>query len=180
MPQNIDKENLRKEVCRLKQMLTPEEKELKSIKIFETIEQMHHFKHAKVVAVYWSLPDEVETHHFIEKWYQRKTILLPVVVGNNLNFRPFTGTTNLLPGALTGIMEPTNHPFEELHKIGLVIVPGIAFDHKNNRMGRGKGFYDRLLSKIKCYKIGVAFDFQLFPHIPVEPGDVPMDEIIFG
>ncbi len=174
------KNQLRTKVKDLKQLLSPEEKELKSVKIFETIEQLHRFKHAKVVTLYWSMPDEVETHGFILKWYQRKTILLPVVVGNDLEFRVFTGSEHMLPGNLKGIMEPTGEAFADLHKIQLLIVPGIAFDYKNNRMGRGKGFYDRILKLTSAYRIGVGFDFQLFPEIPVEPGDVTMDEVIVG
>ena len=61
----------------------------------------------------------------------------------------------------------------------LIIVPGVAFDRHNNRMGRGRGFYDRLLkSTPNAYKVGVGFDFQMVDNVPVEPFDVPMNKVI--
>ena len=58
-------------------------------------------------------------------------------------------------------------------------MPGVAFDRKGNRMGRGRGFYDRMLkSTPNALKFGVAFDFQLLDDIPVEPHDVKMDRVI--
>ena len=61
----------------------------------------------------------------------------------------------------------------------MIVVPGVAFDRSRNRMGRGRGFYDRLLkSTPNAIKVGVAFDFQIFDTIPVEPFDVPMDIVV--
>jgi 5-formyltetrahydrofolate cyclo-ligase len=57
-------------------------------------------------------------------------------------------------------------------------VPGIAFDRKMNRLGRGKGYYDRFLSKISAPKIGICFDFQLLDKIPAESTDIKMDYIV--
>ena len=58
-------------------------------------------------------------------------------------------------------------------------VPGVAFDRKRNRMGRGRGFYDRLLkSTPNAVKVGLAYDFQVLDAIPVEPHDVPMDCVV--
>jgi 5-formyltetrahydrofolate cyclo-ligase len=63
--------------------------------------------------------------------------------------------------------------------VELIVVPGVAFDPTGNRMGRGRGFYDRLLkSTPNAMKVGVAYDFQLLDKIPVEPHDVPMDSVI--
>ena len=63
-------------------------------------------------------------------------------------------------------------------RLDLIIVPAVAFDRRGNRLGRGKGFYDRLLQKAKCPKIGIAYHFQLLDEIPAEPHDIPMDKII--
>ena len=62
--------------------------------------------------------------------------------------------------------------------IDLVIVPGVAFDRQHNRLGRGKGFYDRLLSTLSAPKIGICYSFQLKEHIPTEPFDKKMDLIL--
>ncbi len=68
--------------------------------------------------------------------------------------------------------------FEEVDKIDLIIVPGIAFDKSLNRLGRGKAYYDKLLKDSKAIKIGVCFDFQLLESVPVDKYDVKMDLII--
>ena len=61
----------------------------------------------------------------------------------------------------------------------LIVVPGVAFDRMGNRMGRGRGFYDRLLkSTPNAYKVGVAFDFQILDTIPTESFDVPMNKVV--
>ena len=61
----------------------------------------------------------------------------------------------------------------------MIIVPGVAFDRKGNRLGRGRGFYDRLLKTTpNAIKVGVAFDFQMVEQVPTEPLDVPMNKVI--
>ena len=78
-------------------------------------------------------------------------------------------------------MEPQGKDFTELEKIDLAIIPGMAFDKEGNRLGRGKGYYDRLLQQLRdctIYKIGICFDFQFLDHIPTEPHDIPVDEVI--
>ncbi len=93
--------------------------------------------------------------------------------------RRYTGPECLVAGEQFGIGEPTGPVYTDLEAIELIIVPGVAFDRKGNRMGRGRGFYDRLLKTTpKALKIGVAYDFQMLDSIPVEPFDVKMDRII--
>lgn len=60
----------------------------------------------------------------------------------------------------------------------MIIVPGVAFDNNNNRLGRGKAYYDKLLKESKSYKVGVCFDFQLIEEVPVDEYDIKMDLII--
>ena len=57
-------------------------------------------------------------------------------------------------------------------------MPGVAFDRKANRLGRGKGFYDRLLAQTHALKIGICYDLQLLDEIPAEPHDIKMDIIV--
>lgn len=127
--------------------------------------------------MYYSLPDEVQTHDFVEKWRGKKNILLPVVVGDDLELRTYTGRQELSEGAFH-IDEPTGRTFTDYDAIDLVIVPGVAFDNNGNRLGRGKGYYDRLLPRIRAHKIGICFPFQLVKEIPTEPFDKKMDKII--
>jgi 5-formyltetrahydrofolate cyclo-ligase len=127
--------------------------------------------------MYYSLKDEVQTDAFIEKWYQQKNILLPVVQGEDLILRQYTGKESLQTGAYH-IEEPVGEVFSSYQKIDAVIVPGVAFDKKGNRLGRGKGYYDRLLPQLKATKIGICFPFQLVEEVPTEPFDIKMDKII--
>ena len=163
----------------LKRQLTPEEKLRRSRLIMEQVQQLPAFRKAKVVLLYWSMADEVQTHDFVEKWYRDKVLLLPCVDGNDLVLRQYTGPECLVAGEQFGIGEPTGPVWDNLDSVELIVVPGVAFDRRNNRMGRGRGFYDRMLkSTPNAIKIGIAYRFQVLEEIPVEAFDVPMDLII--
>ena len=78
-----------------------------------------------------------------------------------------------------GIAEPTGEIFTDYAAIEFIVVPGVAFDAKGNRLGRGKGYYDRLLPRIpSAYKAGICFPFQLVEEVPAESFDIRMDIII--
>lgn len=123
------------------------------------------------------MKDEVHTHAFIEKWSKHKEIVLPVVTGETLELRSYSGVNGLKAG-IYNIQEPVGNPFHDYSVIDLVVVPGVAFDAEGHRLGRGKGYYDRLLPLINAVKIGICFPFQLVDHIPTEAFDIQMDEII--
>ena len=128
--------------------------------------------------LYHSLPDEVDTHAFIRRWSARKRILLPVVKGDDLELRLYTGDDRLTEGAFH-IDEPTGTAFTDYAAIDLAVIPGVAFDRRGNRLGRGKGYYDRLLPRIPtAYKLGLCFPFQVLDQIPAEAHDIPMDEVL--
>lgn len=175
----LDKPSLRRMVGQLKRLMTDSEKQRQADAVFAQIEQLQQFKVATDIAVYWSLDDEIDTHRFIEKWFNRKRLWLPVVVGDDLIFRQFEGTDKMTAGAF-GILEPTGRQLDNVAQIGLIIVPGVAFDLQNNRMGRGRGFYDRLLVNSQAYKIGTAYSCQIFSQIPIEETDIPMDLVVGG
>lgn len=149
-----------------------------SAEILAALEAHPAFRAATTVLLYHSLKDEVDTHEFIRKWSREKRILLPVVVGDDLELRLYTRPEDLKPGAY-GIEEPTGELFTDYADIDFIVVPGVAFDRNGNRLGRGKGYYDRLLPRIpSAYKAGICFPFQLVEKVPAEPFDIRMDEII--
>lgn len=149
-----------------------------SEKIGKRLEETDLFRQASHIALYHAIPGEVQTAHLIEKWYLEKEILLPLVEGNDLCLLPYLGKESLRPGAF-GILEPIKPQTPLVEKeIDLIIVPGVAFDRQCNRMGRGRGFYDRLLSTSHAPKIGICFGFQLLDSIPTEPFDRKMDLLI--
>ena len=138
---------------------------------------------AGVVLLYHALSDEVDTDMLIRSAeMQNKTVLLPVVVGDDLELRLYEGKESLLPGPF-GILEPMGPVFPEskYHMIDFAVIPGMAFDSHCNRLGRGKGYYDRLLPRlINAMKIGVCFPFQFIEAIPSEPHDVKVNEVVSG
>ncbi|MBR6331060.1 MAG: 5-formyltetrahydrofolate cyclo-ligase [Bacteroidales bacterium] len=175
----MDKQELRKQVRAAKREVPLEDKIRRSMPIMQQVGELALFRSAQTVLLYWSMDDEVFTHDFVNRWYKEKCLLLPCVDGDDLLLRRYTGPDSLQPGPQFGIPEPTGPVFDELDKIDMIIVPGVAFDKHNNRMGRGRGFYDRLLKTTpNAVKVGVAFSFQLFDTIPTEPFDVPMDLVV--
>ncbi len=168
---------LRKEIKKQTAGLSREEKQRLSDEILCGIEQLPEFKKAKNILLFWSLPDEVFTHNFLEKWHKQKCLLLPAVNGDELELKHYEGGGKLQAGAF-GICEPQGKLFTEWDKIDMALVPGVAFDCNQNRLGRGKGYYDKLLPKISGTKIGVCFPCQLVESVPCQEWDVKMDFIV--
>lgn len=172
------KEELRRYIREVKKQYTASEKREMSLSVWDAVEKDPHFIAACRVLVYWSMADEVFTHDFIHNWHRQKKILLPCVQGDELEIRFFDGDDKLCPGQSFGILEPEGEPCRNLDTIDVVIVPGVAFDRAGNRLGRGKGYYDKILEGIAGYKIGVCFDFQLVAHVPTDELDIRMDRVI--
>ncbi len=169
---------LRKEIRQKKRQITPEVLAQESAQIFHMVEQLPQFNNAKTVLAYWSMPDEVQTHDFILRWYQKKQILLPLVVGDVLELREFTGMDCMRVGPSFGILEPQDGPEYNNQPIDFAIIPGVAFDNNKQRMGRGKGYYDKLLNKQHIYKAGVALNLQMVDSVPTNNFDIAMDIVI--
>ena len=172
------KKALRKQVRELKKAIPAVEKELRSARLFEHLETLDVFREASTLMAYWAMEDEVQTREFILKWFTKKQIILPSVDGDQLRLKVFTGLSQMEAGESFGIPEPGGEDFLYPDTIRLVLVPGLAFDRDNHRMGRGKAFYDRLLPKLKAYKIGLAFSCQVFNSIPSGPDDIRMDLVL--
>ena len=155
---------------------TSEQLDEESAQIMELLEKTLQFQKAQTVMLYSSLPDEVRTTAFIEKWRNRKRIILPTVVGDDIVPVELTPDTPFAVGDFN-ILEPQNRPYTGGYD--LIVVPGMAFDRAGNRLGRGKGYYDRFLSQHKSvYKIGICFGFQIVGTVPTEPTDIRMDCVL--
>ena len=144
--------------------------------LWEKFEDSPLFRQASTVLLYHSLPDEVDTHKIIAEWSKQKDIILPVVVGSELELRRYTGLEHLRVGSYQ-IEEPDGCAIEREDIIDLALIPGVSFDFRGNRLGRGKGFYDKLLKRIAAPKVGICFHFQLRENLPVDSLDVPMDQV---
>lgn len=176
----MDKKELRTYIARQKHSFSTEARFELSAPALRRLALHPRFTAASTVLLYHSLPDEVDTHDFVRYWATRKTVLLPVMKNDEIELRQYTLEKGLSEGRF-GVQEPEGEAFEDYASIDLAVVPGVAFDMQGNRMGRGKGCYDRLLARMKnagVYKIGICFPFQIVENVPTEPHDIPMDEIL--
>lgn len=174
----MEKKEIRKYIRELKKQFSLEKKREMSVSVWKEVEDDEFFKKARTVLAYWSMDDEVFSHDFVCRWAEKKTLLLPCVNGDELDIRYFEGRDKLAPGEGFAIPEPVGKLVENLEEIDLILVPGVAFDAAGNRLGRGKGYYDKILKQTKAYKIGVCFGFQLLEKVPTEEHDVRMDRVI--
>ena len=172
----MDKKELRSHIKTLKKQQSKEQLLEQSVQILAKLEQHPDFVKADKVMLYSALPDEVQTQAFLEKWHLMKTIILPTVVGDDIIPVEYGKDTSFAVGDFN-ILEPQNEPYTD--DFDLIIVPGVAFDRNGNRLGRGKGYYDRFLCHhMDVKRIGICFDFQLVDEVPSEPFDIRMDEVI--
>jgi len=179
------KKILRKEILAIRNKMSVEEVNSNSKIIMEKLTSLNEFINAKTVFVYMDFGNEVVTRDLIKLMFAKNK---HVVI-------PYTDTveTKLIPTEIFdlekdlikckfGYYEPKkeNVKYVEPQKFDLIVVPGVAFDKDLNRMGYGKGYYDKILSlrRNDCKAIAVAFDFQVLEKIPCEEHDVKMDMII--
>ncbi|MCM1440335.1 MAG: 5-formyltetrahydrofolate cyclo-ligase [Roseburia sp.] len=172
----MEKADIRRKIKNLRTMMFASEKMLAAQEVFDRLEATAAFLMAEHILIYHSLSDELPTGNFLNKWKGSKHFYLPRVNGVNLEILPYD-ESRLESGAFH-IEEPQGDNIIDPESIDLIIVPGVAYDRKGGRLGRGKGFYDRLLSETKATKIGVGYEFQLFDEIPQESHDVRMDAVI--
>lgn len=175
----MTKQALRQFIRQQKAALSPSQRQAASAALCRNVEADPHFDEAHTILMYYPLPDEADVRSLLRS-HPQKQFLLPVVVGTDLELRRYEGEASLAPGAF-GILEPTGPAFDQLDAIDLVIVPGIAFTPTGQRLGRGRGYYDRLLPRLRnAYKMGVCWPCQMVTDIPTEPHDMPMDCVITG
>ena len=155
--------------------LNPQEISKRSKSIQEFVINSNEFQPAKVVGTYFAFGSEVTTELIIERAkILGKKIALPRVEEDRITFYELSSTKSLIRGRF-GIMEPL--PYGKMSEIDILVVPGIAFDKKGNRLGYGKGFYDRLLLTKRTFSIGLAYSFQLLENLPHDLYDKRLDAI---
>ncbi len=176
----MNKKEMRAFIAQQKEITSPTARLDLSGPILRKLAVHPKFMEAKTVLLYHSLPDEVDTHDFVRFWSSRKCILLPTVKGKEIELHRFQAGDSLLEGPF-GIQESMGEVFTDYQDIDLAVIPGVAFDRQGNRLGRGMGFYDRLLTRLQnchIYKLGVCFDYQKVENVPTDEHDVPMDEVL--
>lgn len=182
---NIDKKTIRKEILEKLYKQTLEEVRVKSEKIKNKLFSSNLFNKTHTVMFYVSRKEEVQTHRMIEEALEiGKRVVVPysVVETNSIIASEISDPKKDLEKGPFNIYQPKKNNIRQvsLEEIDLVIVPGVAFDEKNYRLGRGKGYYDRFLKGLsgRGVAIGICFDFQRIIRIPIEPHDVPVSLVI--
>lgn len=180
----MDKKELRRYIRAEKKKYSSAELACLSAEIVQVLLSHHRVIEAQTILLYHALPDEVDTTALLSTLQsQGKMLLLPKVISDtDMTIHRYHGEETLRKDNSFGIMEPDNAPFTDFSSIDLMIIPGMAFDDKCHRLGRGKGYYDRFLAQVPAdkYKIGVCFPFQMLPEVPSEATDVLMDEVVSG
>lgn len=174
------KQQIRKEVAAKRQALSEAFKQTTSATIAERLSRSALFKDAATVALYMYFGGEVRLDElFPICWAAGKRTCIPVYNERlkQYDMAVITEHTEFREGHY-GIREPVSPTLIAMQDIDLMAVPGVAFDDKGNRLGRGGGFYDRMLSGFEGARIAVAFNFQIYDQIPTEPHDLPMDGLI--
>ena len=169
----MNKTKLRKELIQIRKSIL-NKKELSNI-IMNKIINLDIYKEAKVIALYNSMVDEVDTSLLINESLKDKIVLLPKISYDKMIFIKVNKDTKYVKSSL-GVLEPIGD--EYLGEIDLIIVPGIAFDNNLNRLGFGMGYYDKYLNNKNIYKIGICFDEQIVNLVPTNDLDIKMDMVI--
>ncbi len=155
----------------------------KSKRIEQLLTKQRAYHQSSTILFYVSFDNEVRTHDLIKQALQGgKTVLVPIsdIKTKTLKAAHITSWTDLEAGAY-GILEPRKEKrnIVPIETIELILVPGVAFDVKGNRIGYGKGYYDWLLTKLPiAHSIGLAFSFQIVQEIPIELNDKAVQTII--
>ena len=175
----MEKKELRKIIRKRKNEHTDEELKALSEPIMERLICHPKLKQSQTILMYYSLPDEVNTHVYIDKLISMgKNVLLPKVVDDeNMIICHYRSEADLCEGAYH-IMEPIGKEFADYDKIELCVVPGMSFDLQNNRLGRGKGYYDRFLADFKGFTVGLSYNECIVDIVPTDEYDCRLDLII--
>lgn len=175
----MDKGDVRRWMRELKRAHTTQELKEMSVSVCRAIMSGALWQDAGTVLLYHALPDEVDTQLLLEDaLLAGKRVLLPRVNGDDLVLCEYTGPESLSVGAY-GILEPDGRSAVRGDIVpDLAVIPGMAFDRQGHRLGRGKGYYDRLLCNLETHKMGICFPFQLLGQLPHEEHDVRMDEVV--
>jgi 5-formyltetrahydrofolate cyclo-ligase len=175
------KRRIRRQALDARYRLSPEERRAKAIEIEARLFALPSFRQVGVIMFFASFQSEVDTHHMIRRALtEGKRVVLPRVRGKELELYEITNfDLDVHPGAW-GIPEPDGPGIRtvQLRDVGLIVVPGAAFDVQGNRIGYGGGFYDRLLAVYQGPTAALAFEEQLVPKVPRDTHDVPVRQIV--
>lgn len=181
-----EKRILRKEILTKRASISTERRKLADMVIADRIIGHQWFYKAEVLLGFVNYDSEISTKEILEEALLKgKKLFLPKVEGENMVFYRIYSLDDLAEG-YKGILEPTGETevFQYAlytEKRLLLLMPGVAFDIYGNRMGYGKGFYDRFLADkelLQTYSIGIGYKCQQVEHLPVDEHDIKPYQVI--
>lgn len=177
------KKELRQRLRKTLAEISPDAVAARSLQIWHRLFAEVEYVRAGVVMLFLSLPGEPDTTPLVLRcWQDRKRVLAPKVSWNQRRMLPveIRSLTDDLSVSQMGVREPVSGIPFPVSMIDLVIVPGLGFDEFGNRLGRGRGFYDRFLAhpEFKGRTCAVAFEQQVVPAIPTGPLDRPVHMLV--
>lgn len=172
------KKAIRSRYLEKRRQLTPELWERNSHRIFQRLKEHPLFQQSECIYSYVDYQKEVDTHELIAYALEiGKKVAVPKVMGNHMEFYYLRDPARLKPG-FHGILEPESEEFATDTK-ALLIMPGVAFDLARNRIGYGKGYYDRYLHAHPEHPtIALAFELQITESIATDFHDIQPNFII--
>ena len=177
----FEKSSIRKKYIDLRKNI--KDRDRKSLKILNSLIGTKEYKNSKVIGLYKSLESEVNTADFLNYFLvDGKIVAFPKVKGNALVFYKIDGANDTFEKSKFGVYEPKGNKEKLVQDsdIDLLIVPGICFDKFKNRVGFGKGFYDRFLAKTNVKNIAICFEEQVIKNgtIKTTKEDIRVQKII--
>jgi 5-formyltetrahydrofolate cyclo-ligase len=187
MPENEHskvKEAIRADIKQRLAEMEPGQMRTASIQACERLTALEVYRHAQVIMLYMPLAGEVDLTPLALRCFQvGKTVCAPKVDWQRKDMTPVEVTTfddRVMDTDEHGVRVPRDGRLVSPALIDLIIVPGLAFDAHGHRLGRGGGYYDRFLARLRpgTVKIGLAFDPQMIDAVPMEINDVPVDIVV--
>ncbi len=168
-------------VRRALQDLSGPDRRLHEERIAAFILSLAAYRHAEQILAYWALTDEVSLASVLESAdEQGKAVFIPAFVGEGLmEYRRWWPGAPMGVG-LFGVAQPVAEGGPPGNRPSLSLIPGRAFDTFGNRLGRGKGYYDRVMPRMAALGplLGVAFGIQILEQIPIDCHDFPVDAVV--
>jgi 5-formyltetrahydrofolate cyclo-ligase len=163
--------------------IPPEQMHKRSVAACRLLCAQREYREADVIMIFLSTPREIETSHIaLQAWADSKRVLAPRVSWEQRRMLPIeikSLDSDLRHGSM-GLPEPIDGMPIPVSEIDLVIVPGLAFDGHGNRLGRGRGFYDRFLSHrdFRAVACALALEEQFVEQVPHDEDDVPVHMLV--
>ena len=176
----LEKKKILRKIIKVRvSAISPEERKKREEILHNNLFSMPEFVAARTVMLFANLPDEIDTFSLIDKCIAMgKKVFLPVINGDDMTACEFTGEYRVGRYEIKEPITP-NSSLLTPHSMDFVLVPGVGFNPNGYRLGRGKGYYDKFLSKhSNLFTVGVCFREQFYLDIPTEPHDIPMHKVL--